>query len=490
MRVQFNKFFTILVVVMLGVMPIALQAQNQPSREELERRKRELQKEIDEANEALKETKKSSKESLGQLRVLRNKIELRSKLINNINSEINFINGDINSAYRDVKTLEKDLDTLKQQYAQLVVYAYKNRSSYAMLNFVFSANSFNDAVKRYEYLRQYREYRRRQAGTIVETQNALKTKINNLESQKVKRSTVLKSEQEERSTLEKDKQEKDEVFNKLKSREKELTTDLTKKIKDAQKVQTAIRAVIRKEIEDARKKAEAEELARKKAAAAEAERKRIAAAEEARRVAAAKAAAANAAKEAAANNNNHTVVKEATAQKPPEPKVEQPKPQEKDPEDTKPARAVNVLEATPEAAALGESFEANKGKLPWPMASGIITGYFGPQKHPVIETITINHQGLIFSTPKNEPVRTIFDGEVRKIFAADGSGYVVIIKHGQYFTNYVHVQSLRVKSGDMVKTGQVIGTASTNEEDNRGEFELQIWKSVQLQNPILWLKRK
>jgi len=155
-------------MLVLWLMPAMLVAQNtgqqQQSREELERRKKELQREIDEANEQLKETKKSTKESLGQLRALRDKITLRSRLINNINEEINFINGDINTAARDVKTLQKDLDTLKAQYAQLVIYAYKNRSSYDMLNFVFSAENFNDAVKRFQYLKQYREYRRRLSG--------------------------------------------------------------------------------------------------------------------------------------------------------------------------------------------------------------------------------------------------------------------------------------------------------------------------------------
>ncbi len=143
--VQLKKFIPLLILV-LALAPGLLHAQNQ-SREELERRKRELQKEMEEAQSMLKETKKSSRENLGQLRALRNKIDVRSRMIRNINEEINFINGDINTALRDVKTLQRDLDTLKEQYAQLIVSAYKNRNSYAFLNFIFSAKSFNDAVK-------------------------------------------------------------------------------------------------------------------------------------------------------------------------------------------------------------------------------------------------------------------------------------------------------------------------------------------------------
>jgi septal ring factor EnvC (AmiA/AmiB activator) len=479
-------------MLMIWLMPTLLVAQNtgqqqQQSREELERRKKELQREIDEANEQLKVTKKSTKESLGQLRALRDKITLRSRLINNINEEINFINGDINTAYRDVKTLQKDLDTLKAQYAQLVVYAYKNRSSYDMMNFVFSAQNFNDAVKRFQYLKQYREYRRRQADNIVTTQEQLNQKIQNLESQRVRRSDALKTEQEQRATLETDKKEKDEVLNKLKGREKELVADINQRNKDAQKVQAAIRAVIRREIEEARRKAIEEEAARRKAA--EEKRKRE---EEARKAAALAAAekAKAAAAAAAANraNNNPSTSTPAPEKVTPPPVKPTPTPA---PEPEKPvSRTENVLEATPEALALSESFEANRGKLPWPVDAGNIIEHFGIHQHAVMEHIQVPSDGIVIATNKGGPVKSVFEGEVRSVVVMPGSGYVIIIRHGQYFTTYIRLQTTRVKKGDNVKTGQVIGTASTNDIENTGEVELQIWKGSTKQNPEQWIRRR
>jgi septal ring factor EnvC (AmiA/AmiB activator) len=467
-------------ILILGLLPALLNAQaTQPSREELEHRKKELQKEIDEANEALKVTKKSTRESLGQLRALRDKITLRTRLINNINEEINFINGDINSAYRDIKTLEKDLDTLKSQYAQLVVYAYKNRSTYDMLNFIFSSQTFNDAIKRYQYLKQYRDYRRRQADNILETQVLLNKKIENLRDQKDKRAGTLKTEQEQRNILETDKKEKDQVLTQLKGREQELVADINKNKKDAQKVQVAIQVVIRREIEAARKQAEEEALAKRKALE---EKKRR---EEAARKAAAAAAAAakaNAANDAVADNKPDKPAeapsKPAPAPTPPPAEVE------------KPARVENVLEATPEALALSESFESNRGKLPWPVTSGNIIGHFGRQQHAVMERITVENDGIIIGTNKGASVRAIFQGEVRKVVIIPGGGALVIIRHGQYFTNYVRLQTVNVKTGDKVNTGQVIGTAGTNELENQGEVELQIYKGIAKQNPESWIRRK
>lgn len=470
--VHLKKFIPVLLLMLLALTPAVLNAQNnQPTREELEQRKKELQKEMDAAQAMLNETKKSSKESLAQLRALRNKLDLRSRMIRNINDEIRLINRDINAALQDVKTLERDLDTLKQQYAQLIVSAYKNRSSYAMLNFIFSADSFNDAIKRYQYLKQYREFRSRQAGNILETQEQLKLKVKNLEEQRKKRSSTLLTEQEQRTILEKDRKEKDEVVAKLKGREKELLADINQKKKDQKKVQDAIRAVIRKEIEDARRKAAAEELARKKAA--EAERKRR---EEERRRA---IAAAN---EAAKNNNNAT----ANVNIPP-PVVDKPAPEPEEP--AKPTRVINVLEATPEAVALSDNFEANKGKIPWPIESGIILSFFGKQKNADMERITEENDGILFGTRRGGNVKAVFEGEIRRVFSVPGAGYVVMIRHGQYFTNYIGLQNIQVKSGDKVRTGQVIGTARSNEDDSAGVVELQIYKGQSLQNTNIWIKR-
>ncbi len=483
----------VLVIWLMPALVVAQQnaGQQQPaqSREDLERRKKELQHEIDEANAQLQETKKSTKESLGQLRALRDKITLRSKLINSINDEINFINGDINTANRDVNTLRKDLDTLKAQYAQLVVYAYKNRSAYDMMNFVFSASSFNDAVKRFQYLKQYREYRRRQADNIVSTQTLLNKKIQHLESQRVKRGDALKTEEDQRATLEADKKEKDEVLNKLKGREKELVQDINQRKKDAQKVQIAIRNVIRREIEEARRKAMEEEAARKKAAE---EKKRRD--DEARKAAAAAAAEkARAAAAEKANNATNNTPTPAPVEKPAEKPAERPveKPVEK-PATPAPAptRSENVLEATPEALALSESFEANRGKLPWPVDAGNIIEHFGIHQHAVMEHITVPTDGIVIATTKGGPVKSIFEGEVKSVVVMPGMGYMIIIRHGQYFTTYVRLQTTRVKKGDMVKTGQVIGTASVNEIENTGEVELQIWKGITKQNPEQWIRRR
>ena len=122
-------------------------AQNGNSRDELQRQSQTLQKELDALNNLLEQTKKNKKSSLAQLALIRNKISKRTALINGIAKQVKGLDDAIQSNQQDVKRLNNELDTLKYRYAKSIVFAYQSRSGYEYLNFLFSAGSFNDAVK-------------------------------------------------------------------------------------------------------------------------------------------------------------------------------------------------------------------------------------------------------------------------------------------------------------------------------------------------------
>jgi len=146
-----------------------LQAQTQ-DKAQLEKERADLQEEIKAIEKDYKMVKGKTKASLGELNVISRKINLQERYINNISKEIHFIDDDIYRSNLEIRRLKTQLDTLKAQYAKSVVYAYKNRSNYDYLNFLFSATSFNDALKRITYLKEYRKYREKQVETIKETQ--------------------------------------------------------------------------------------------------------------------------------------------------------------------------------------------------------------------------------------------------------------------------------------------------------------------------------
>ena len=134
-------------------------------------------------------------------------------------------------------------------------------------------------------------------------------------------------------------------------------------------------------------------------------------------------------------------------------------------------------------------FEANKGRLPWPVEKGMISGHFGKQQHPVYSQVVTDNKGIYLQTVANAKARAVYKGEVTSCFMVAGT-YAVIIQHGNYRTVYSNLSKLSVKQGDTVETKQVIGTIYTDaEQDQKTELYFQIYQDRNILNPELWIAR-
>ena len=448
---------------MLWLLPALLYAQRgkKESRATLESRKQELLKEIAAANKSLQQNKRSTRQNVSMQQALEQKIASRNAQIKNINNEINLIEGNISHTNDNVQTLEKEVDSLRARYAQLVVYAYKTRDSYEVLSFFFSSASFNDAIRRYQYLQQYRANRRKQAEGLLSTKALLSNKLAILEVQRTAKSGVLQTEQQQRVNLLADKKETDQAIARLQDQQQELQQRINKNKAEARQVDRAIQDAIRREIAAAQKKAAAQALARRKATDA----KRRAQADARRKAAVAAAKKAHKAVPVAARNE------EAEEAEAPVSKTS----------------SEDALVATPEALSLSRDFEANRGRLPWPVASGRITGHFGAGR---VGKIDVDHNGIIIATARSAAVNAIFDGEVIMVYMIPGAGYMVTLRHGKYFTNYVKLLNVQVHKGAAVKRGQTLGLAASGTGSNTGEMELQIYRNMVKQNPEKWIRAR
>lgn len=144
-------------------------------------------------------------------------------------------------------------------------------------------------------------------------------------------------------------------------------------------------------------------------------------------------------------------------------------------------------EKTPIDYTLSGMFEQNKGKLPWPVAKGVVIGKYGVHYHPVYKNLKLpENNGIDISTSKNAEVLCVFDGVVKQIIMMPGYNQCVLIQHGNYFTFYCKLKKVNVKNGDKVTTGEPIGIL--NEEGNTSELHFQIWKGTTKQNPAVWLR--
>ena len=410
MNRYFIKQFFLLVVLFGGIL-LDTSAQSKKS---LQNKKIKLQKEINYTNKLLKETEKTKKSSLNQLQQLNKKISSRQKLIQTIEQEIEFLNDSINLQLATVDSLENNLTELKAEYADMIRKAYRNRSDYNKLMFLFSADNFNQAYKRLNYFQQYARFRQEQAARIKKEQVEIDKQIRILEAIRKSNEGLLKAELNEKNTLASEKSKKERVVSSLKGKEKELRTKLDKNRRAKKKVDDAIKRIITEEIRKAR---------------------------------------------------------EAAAKK---------------------GKSNKGFPMTPEARELGNSFTANKGKLPWPVTEGIVVSKFGKNPHPTLPNVTVENYGIDISTKKGNIARAAFDGTVSSVITLPGQGKVVLIKHGEYFTTYTFFKEVFVSTGDKVKTKQELGTLMNEAGENSSNMHFEIWKAlgqgkpVKL-NPISWI---
>jgi murein hydrolase activator len=430
------KLQKLLFILFLSVLTLSAVAQTES---QLRRKKEAIQREIEQLQKNLNKTANGKKLTIQQINTINAQIRLRQDKIGTINSEIKNLDNQISKNTNTVHTLQGQLGDLKKEYAGMIRFAQRNRNSYDKMMFIFAAKDFNQAYKRIKYLQQFSQYRKKQAGYIENTQQDLNGKIKVLDKTLREKSDLLKEQERERERLSKDKSKQSVALNKLSKDEKQFRQDISSRKKQQAQIDRAISAAIQRAIEEARRKA-AEEARRK-------------AAEEAR-IAAAKAKAEN--KPAPATPATPTAKAKSTGE---------------------------LLTATPETARLSAGFENNRGRLPWPVATGTITERFGLHK---LDQASYTNDGVDITTTDGAAVRAVFAGKVAAVQVMMGRT-VVLINHGEYFTVYQNLKSVSVSVGNSVDTKQTIGVVANTGDD--AVLKFQIRRGQAALNPEAWISK-
>ncbi len=442
-------------IVLSGIGSLVCSPAMAQEKADLEKEKKEIQNEMKQIQAMYDQAKGETKQSLSQLNMINRKISLQENFISNINKELRYIDDDIYLSNLEIYRLKRQLDTLKAEYAKTIVYAYKNRSSFDYVNFIFSANSFNDAIRRVAYLKSYRAYREKQVTIINETQELITKRQQQQLDRKDQKSEALQSQTKQREELAQQKKEKNAIVLKLKANEKDIQQQLAQKKKRDREVQNAITAIVRREIEAAKKK-EADRVAaeKKEADRLAAERKKT---------------------ETAATTNTKQVenspAKTEVAVAPEAPK-----------------KVVSYLEMDASDMKLGADFAGSRGKLPWPVDKYVVMIPFGPYKVDGFKNIVGDNPGLTIGTPTaGVSVKAVFDGEVMAVHNI-GDGVAVIVKHGKYITSYSNLAGVSVTRGTKLKTGQVIGKAGADDTGSGGRVDFMLMIEGKNVNPSQWLR--
>jgi septal ring factor EnvC (AmiA/AmiB activator) len=425
--------------------------------------KKDLQKQRDEINDKIEQTKKmirdserQQKSTIRQVQLLNEQLAFREQLLTNLNNDIHTIDGEIKRKNHYIGEMESQVKQMKKEYGRMIYNAFRQRTSYDKLMYIFASADFHQAYKRLKMTQRYAEARKKQAFMILGKQEEIKSSVDELERDKTNKALLADAKEQERKEVEADKTEQQQRLQALKKEESKLRKQQDKQKADRDKLTARIQSVIAEEIRKENEKKMAEE---KKAAAA---------------LAAKESTSKKTTSSAATSGSTATTKSTATA-----PAAET-------------AKKTTAIALAPETVLVNKDFEKNKGALPWPVSAGVITSHFGKHAHPSLAQVTVNNNGVDFTTDKNASALAVFSGKVTSIFNIPGAGQNVIVTHGSYKTVYSGLETVSVNIGDSVSAKQKLGTVMYDGEDYTLHFE--VWKvgadAGSAQNPELWIKRR
>ena len=427
-------------------LPLAVFSQN---KKELEDKRKKIIRDIRTTERMIQKTAQTREATYDRYLALKNQIESRENLIQNINDEILAADQSIARNNVVVESLTRDISKMQEEYGSTLRAAYRRKTLSNPLLYIFSAESLNQAFLRWLFLRKYDRFRKQQAEAIEFTRNMLAKRSQELEQTRIEKENLLVSLQGQKVTLSTESAEKNQLLQFLEKDEGRLKQDLQKKQTAHEALNQAIEQVIQ-----------------------EAVRKQV---EEARRT---------------------------PAPAPPKLAPTQPKPDTKPPPSTaktevpKPAAPVaqpktneppTASETDTDNASVG--FRQSKGRLPWPVEGGFIARGFGRQKHPTLKNIEITNNGIDIRTDEAAAVRAISDGVVAGVQFVPGHDYTVIIRHGNYYTVYSNLSETSLSKGDAVRAKQSIGRVSSNPITGASELHFELWHQKERLNPVGWIKK-
>jgi len=226
--------------------------------EKLEERKAQIQKEIRDNEALLQSVKKKEKSAVNVFMIQTNKIKLKEKLINTTEKQTKLLSNDMYVNQIQINKLKKELAVLKEDYARMIVKSYKSRSEQSRAMFILSSNSFLQAYKRVQYMKQYTNYRKLQGEEIKSKSNQLIVYNGKLTVQKTAKQKLIDENEKERLSLLKEKKEQEKLVKTIKKDKNKIAAEIRKKQRESRAIDKQIDRLIREAIAEANRKAAAE----------------------------------------------------------------------------------------------------------------------------------------------------------------------------------------------------------------------------------------
>lgn len=212
------------------------------------------EKEIAKKEKLLKEVSQSKKNNLTELKLVESRITSRNKIIDALDKKTTVITKDISQNKRQINGLNKEIEALKKEYADLVYVAYKNYKLNNELLFLFSAQDFNDATKRLNFIRKYNQMRAEMAAVIDSRSATIQQDVTNLSLQQEELNKNKTAHGREVNSLKQDQKEHSTTAKKMQREEGKINKELSAQREKKRKAQNAIQKIIDREISRSKSK--------------------------------------------------------------------------------------------------------------------------------------------------------------------------------------------------------------------------------------------
>lgn len=433
-------------------MPVC--AQNSKKVKNLKAQKTQLQRNLKKNQQALVKTGKDVKDGQSYLHHIDRQLEDRVEHIRIMEHEMDSIETEMKHVRANIVSLDAQLADKKQKYLRAIRFSRQFPKVRNTLVFVLSAKSLTQMYRRARYTREYAVYQHDLGRQIQQKQGELMEAQNSLLASKSRMAGLLQEVIRQRRKLNEQQVRQQQYIKNLKRREDNLRDKVSKQQRELSALNKKIDDLIAYEIEQARKRAEAE--ARRKAEA------------EAKRRAAAKKQA-----KTGTSTSKKPATSEGTASK-----------------STKPASSSSSSGSwlTASDKKLNGTFLQNKGRLPVPITGQYrISGRFGRYNVPGLKNVTLDNKGVNYVGKPGARARCIFDGEVTAVFQFSGSKNV-LVRHGSYISVYCNLSSVIVRKGQKLRARDLIGTVQADESGNC-ILHFQLRKETTKLNPEAWIGR-
>lgn len=463
---------------------------------DVKRREAATRKEIQQTKERIEANEKKVRSGLAELSRLRGDIEVSDRKVAALNNKVSSLSGQIASLETRIAEGNREVERMRSEYLKAIKKMRLTRRNRSMLAFIFSADNFNQGLRRMRYLRQFSRWKEERSSEINRRSEELKRQALDLDKARKEQQDALVKQRAAKTRLEDQSRRQDALVVNLRNEGAALNAHLSKKQEEANQLKGRIAALIAAEEKKAAEERRLKEEAERKAAA-----EREARLEEERKAAA--AAEAKAAEEAAAKEKAQSAKNKPDKEKPKKEKTKKEKPKKepkKEKPKKKPVKEAPKKEAKPPRPAKEKApskggaqygnFASMKGSLPRPIEGHFrITSPFGRHSLPELPDVIYDNPGIDVEVSAGATAKAVFGGKVSGVYMIPGFGNVVIVNHGNHYTVYGNLSSVSVKVGDEVSQGKAVGKVATDPDNSSyGSLHFEVWRNRDKLDPSGWIR--